>query len=144
MWYFFFIKKSFSYLMQTYYCLFTLISMRNIVVFVFSFDQMNEEFWLLSLIMLFYYLMKCQLHYWNLKIDIYSVFQALGPGFSQFAEPVFQRCINIIQTQLMAKVTYLAFASNLLDYGWTFMFFCKLMLEWHRVERNNLYNECGL
>ncbi|KAL2924969.1 Transportin-1 [Bienertia sinuspersici] len=38
------------------------------------------------------------------KIDIYSIFQALGPGFSQFAEPVFQRCINIIQTQQVAKV----------------------------------------
>ncbi|KNA13109.1 hypothetical protein SOVF_119770 [Spinacia oleracea] len=33
-----------------------------------------------------------------------SIAQALGPGFSQFAEPVFQRCINIIQTQQMAKV----------------------------------------
>ncbi|XP_047309136.1 transportin-1-like [Impatiens glandulifera] len=29
--------------------------------------------------------------------------QALGGGFSQFAEPVFQRCINIIQFQLVAK-----------------------------------------
>ncbi|KAL2925381.1 Transportin-1 [Bienertia sinuspersici] len=33
-----------------------------------------------------------------------SIAQALGPGFSQFAEPVFQRCINIIQTQQVAKV----------------------------------------
>ncbi|KAL6010691.1 Transportin-1 [Asimina triloba] len=33
-----------------------------------------------------------------------SIAQALGPGFSQFAEPVFQRCINIIQTQQLAKV----------------------------------------
>lgn len=33
-----------------------------------------------------------------------SIAQALGPGFSQFAEPVFQRCINIIQTQQMSKV----------------------------------------
>ncbi|XP_057537106.1 transportin-1-like isoform X2 [Amaranthus tricolor] len=32
-----------------------------------------------------------------------SIAQALGPGFSQFAEPVFQRCINIIQTQQMTK-----------------------------------------
>ncbi|GAB2261870.1 hypothetical protein Droror1_Dr00002867 [Drosera rotundifolia] len=32
-----------------------------------------------------------------------SIAQALGPGFSQFAEPVFQRCINIIQTQQSAK-----------------------------------------
>ncbi|KAK9676388.1 hypothetical protein RND81_11G073800 [Saponaria officinalis] len=32
-----------------------------------------------------------------------SIAQALGPGFSQFAEPVFQRCILIIQTQQMAK-----------------------------------------
>lgn len=31
-------------------------------------------------------------------------FQALGTGFSQFAQPVFQRCINIIQTQQLAKV----------------------------------------
>ncbi|KAF9600199.1 hypothetical protein IFM89_005023 [Coptis chinensis] len=29
---------------------------------------------------------------------------ALGSGFSQFAEPVFQRCINLIQTQQLAKV----------------------------------------
>ncbi|KAF5443757.1 hypothetical protein F2P56_036291 [Juglans regia] len=33
-----------------------------------------------------------------------SVAQALGNGFSQFAEPVFQRCISIIQTQELAKV----------------------------------------
>lgn len=33
-----------------------------------------------------------------------SIAQALGPGFAQFAEPVFQRCINIIQTQQMAKI----------------------------------------
>ncbi|XP_062175926.1 transportin-1 isoform X1 [Alnus glutinosa] len=33
-----------------------------------------------------------------------SIAQALGTGFSQFAEPVFQRCISIIQTQQLAKV----------------------------------------
>ncbi|XAR72677.1 hypothetical protein NMG60_11019397 [Bertholletia excelsa] len=33
-----------------------------------------------------------------------SIAQALGPGFSQFAQPVFQRCINIIQSQQLAKV----------------------------------------
>ncbi|ONK73217.1 uncharacterized protein A4U43_C04F28570 [Asparagus officinalis] len=33
-----------------------------------------------------------------------SIAQALGPGFSQFAEPVFQRCINLIQIQQLAKV----------------------------------------
>ncbi|CAA2978901.1 transportin-1 isoform X2 [Olea europaea subsp. europaea] len=33
-----------------------------------------------------------------------SIAQALGPGFSQFAQPVFQRCICIIQTQQSAKV----------------------------------------
>ncbi|XP_034681987.1 transportin-1-like isoform X2 [Vitis riparia] len=33
-----------------------------------------------------------------------SIAQALGTGFSQFAEPVFQRCINIIQTQQLAKI----------------------------------------
>ncbi|KAK4853529.1 hypothetical protein QYF36_010621 [Acer negundo] len=33
-----------------------------------------------------------------------SIAQALGTGFFQFAEPVFQRCINIIQSQHMAKV----------------------------------------
>ncbi|KAJ4829550.1 Transportin-1 [Turnera subulata] len=33
-----------------------------------------------------------------------SIAQALGSGFTQFAEPVFQRCITIIQTQQMAKV----------------------------------------
>jgi len=31
-------------------------------------------------------------------------FQALGPGFAQFAEPVFQRCINLIQSQQLAKI----------------------------------------
>ncbi|KAG7010837.1 Transportin-1, partial [Cucurbita argyrosperma subsp. argyrosperma] len=30
--------------------------------------------------------------------------QALGTGFAQFAQPVYQRCISIIQTQQMAKV----------------------------------------
>ncbi|KAL2516792.1 Transportin-1 [Abeliophyllum distichum] len=33
-----------------------------------------------------------------------SIAQALGAGFSQFAQPVFQRCISIIQTQQLAKV----------------------------------------
>ncbi|KAL3514972.1 hypothetical protein ACH5RR_021874 [Cinchona calisaya] len=33
-----------------------------------------------------------------------SIAQALGTGFSQFAPPVFQRCINIIQTQQLAKI----------------------------------------
>ncbi|XP_038724018.1 transportin-1-like isoform X2 [Tripterygium wilfordii] len=33
-----------------------------------------------------------------------SIAQALGPGFSKFADPVFQRCISIIQTQQVAKV----------------------------------------
>ncbi|RWV98155.1 hypothetical protein GW17_00039015 [Ensete ventricosum] len=30
--------------------------------------------------------------------------QALGPAFSQFAEPVFQRCISLIEIQQLAKV----------------------------------------
>ncbi|KAH9655097.1 transportin-1 [Citrus sinensis] len=34
--------------------------------------------------------------------------QALGAGFTQFAQPVFQRCINIIQTQQLAKVDSVA------------------------------------
>ncbi|XP_057974190.1 transportin-1 [Malania oleifera] len=33
-----------------------------------------------------------------------SIAQALSTGFSPFAEPVFQRCINIIQTEQLAKV----------------------------------------
>ncbi|KAM0870061.1 hypothetical protein ACQ4PT_040269 [Festuca glaucescens] len=33
-----------------------------------------------------------------------SIAQALGPGFSQFAEPVFLRCISLIQSQQLAKV----------------------------------------
>ncbi|KAL0373186.1 UNVERIFIED_CONTAM: Transportin-1, partial [Sesamum calycinum] len=33
-----------------------------------------------------------------------SIAQALGTGFSQFAAPVYQRCIIIIQTQQLAKV----------------------------------------
>ncbi|WOL18764.1 transportin-1 [Canna indica] len=33
-----------------------------------------------------------------------SIAQALGPGFSQFAEPVFQRCISLIEIQQTAKV----------------------------------------
>ncbi|KAG9444187.1 hypothetical protein H6P81_015527 [Aristolochia fimbriata] len=33
-----------------------------------------------------------------------SIAQALGAGFSQFAEPVFQRCISLIRSQLLAKV----------------------------------------
>ncbi|XP_022985794.1 transportin-1-like [Cucurbita maxima] len=33
-----------------------------------------------------------------------SIAQALGTGFAQFAQPVYQRCISIIQTQQMAKV----------------------------------------
>lgn len=30
--------------------------------------------------------------------------QALGPGFTQYAEPVFMRCINLIRTHEVAKV----------------------------------------
>ncbi|KAH9655100.1 transportin-1 [Citrus sinensis] len=37
-----------------------------------------------------------------------SIAQALGAGFTQFAQPVFQRCINIIQTQQLAKVDSVA------------------------------------
>ncbi|PHT97847.1 Transportin-1 [Capsicum chinense] len=33
-----------------------------------------------------------------------SIAQALGAGFAQFAHPVFQRCITIIQSQQLAKV----------------------------------------
>ncbi|MQL89605.1 hypothetical protein Taro_022175 [Colocasia esculenta] len=33
-----------------------------------------------------------------------SIVQALGPGFSQYAEFVFQRCIGLIQTHQLAKV----------------------------------------
>ncbi|KAL5788948.1 hypothetical protein ACOSP7_005897 [Xanthoceras sorbifolium] len=33
-----------------------------------------------------------------------SIAQALGSGFAQFAQPVFQRCIDIIQNQQLAKV----------------------------------------
>lgn len=33
-----------------------------------------------------------------------SIAQALGTGFAQFAQPVFQRCITIIQSQQLAKV----------------------------------------
>ncbi|KAK9075913.1 hypothetical protein SSX86_004243 [Deinandra increscens subsp. villosa] len=33
-----------------------------------------------------------------------SIAQALGSGFSQFSQPVFQRCLDIIQTQQIAKV----------------------------------------
>ncbi|XP_057478503.1 transportin-1-like [Actinidia eriantha] len=34
-----------------------------------------------------------------------SIAQALGTGFSKFAQPVFQRCITIIQSQQLAKVS---------------------------------------
>lgn len=37
-------------------------------------------------------------------ICIFAYIQALGTGFSPFAEPVFQRCISIIQSQQVAKV----------------------------------------
>nr|GEW80991.1 transportin-1 isoform X1 [Tanacetum cinerariifolium] len=33
-----------------------------------------------------------------------SIVHALGSGFSQFSQPVFQRCLDIIQIQLLAKV----------------------------------------
>ncbi|XP_042462670.1 transportin-1-like isoform X1 [Zingiber officinale] len=35
-----------------------------------------------------------------------SIAQSLGPGFSQFAEPVFQRCVGLIQIQQLAKVDH--------------------------------------
>ncbi|XP_055815499.1 transportin-1 isoform X2 [Solanum dulcamara] len=37
-----------------------------------------------------------------------SIAQALGTGFAQFAQPVFQRCITIIQSQLLAKVDHVS------------------------------------
>ncbi|TYH08798.1 hypothetical protein ES288_A07G045600v1 [Gossypium darwinii] len=40
-----------------------------------------------------------------------SLVQALGTRFTQFVQPVFQRCINIIQTQQLAK------DFNFYDYG---------------------------
>jgi hypothetical protein len=42
--------------------------------------------------------------YSGIKDAHFFFFQALGTGFSQFAEPVFQRCIAIIQSQQLAKV----------------------------------------
>jgi len=43
--------------------------------------------------------------YTTLRLQSYiKSFQALGPGFAQFAEPVFQRCINLIQSQQLAKI----------------------------------------
>ncbi|XP_072964721.1 transportin-1-like isoform X1 [Typha angustifolia] len=51
----------------------------------------------------------------NLDKDLFPLFecfasiaQALGPGFSQFAEPVFHRCINLIQTQELAKIDHVS------------------------------------
>lgn len=38
------------------------------------------------------------------KITCFVVFQALGSGFAQFSQPVFQRCLDIIHTQQLAKV----------------------------------------
>ncbi|URD95428.1 hypothetical protein MUK42_30808 [Musa troglodytarum] len=35
-----------------------------------------------------------------------SIAQALGPAFSQFAEPVFRRCISLIEIQQLAKVDH--------------------------------------
>ncbi|KAB5541615.1 hypothetical protein DKX38_014589 [Salix brachista] len=43
------------------------------------------------------------LDYGGIKDAHFFFFQALGTGFSQFAEPVFQRCIAIIQSQQLAK-----------------------------------------
>jgi len=34
------------------------------------------------------------------------MFQALGVGFAPFAQPVFQRCMDIIQLQQLAKVPF--------------------------------------
>jgi hypothetical protein len=42
--------------------------------------------------------------------------QALGPGFAQFAEPVFQRCINLIQSQQLAKVCLLFAFYNIFEF----------------------------
>lgn len=46
------------------------------------------------------------MHFLASDVELWSFYfqQALGTGFSQFAEPVFRRCINIIQTQQFAKV----------------------------------------
>lgn len=42
-----------------------------------------------------------------------SIAQALGTGFSQFAEPVFQRCLTIIQTQQLIKANPVAYDKEL-------------------------------
>ena len=53
-----------------------------------------------------------------LFLMVFHFIQALGTGFTQFAEPVFRRCINIIQTQQFAKVlvTFALFMICLADY----------------------------
>ncbi|KAI9082777.1 hypothetical protein K1719_035234 [Acacia pycnantha] len=43
-----------------------------------------------------------------------SIAHALGTGFTPFAEPVFRRCINIIQTQQFAKVSQCSLSDLLL------------------------------
>ncbi|THG00583.1 hypothetical protein TEA_008251 [Camellia sinensis var. sinensis] len=42
-----------------------------------------------------------------------SIAQALGTGFSQFAQPVFQRCIDIIHSQYLAKTLQTKLACHL-------------------------------
>lgn len=63
--------------------------------------------------------------------------QALGPGFTQYAEPVFVRCINLIRTHEVAKVGGNALRSFIVEsmtgcvcsarfaFGW--MFFNSLL-----------------
>ncbi len=41
-----------------------------------------------------------------------ACFQALGPGFTQYAEPVFVRCISLIHTHEVAKVLKLLYHSE--------------------------------
>ena len=57
-----------------------------------------------------------------------SIFQALGVGFAPFAQPVFQRCMDIIQLQLLAKVSFIILKFHFIGFLHLFQFSLHISL----------------
>lgn len=73
------------------------------------------------------------------NLNLFAYFQALGAGFSQFAEPVFQRCISIIQSQLLAKVQSWSFdCSWIIWQDWTLLLFITTPSPLYKVSKIGL------
>jgi hypothetical protein len=62
----------------------------------------------LAVCVLIFFVIPCRMFFFLCMVYLYwqidGCFQALGPGFTEYAELVFVRCINLIHTHEVAKV----------------------------------------